>query len=332
MTREPAKSKKKGGADAVSLINTISSITSVNLDTFSPEPSIDGKGSHGGYCGPAVKPIALCMVGEIARDPDCRGLPISGIGGIETWRDAAEFMAMGAGSVQVCTAAMHFGFKIVEDMVSGLSNWMDAKGYRSLNLRDARQGGNNAIAEDWSFVGRLDYAPFEEWSMGGSMYMGDQGQNEEYGNENIGFRQVGIPYREARRVEGSSRWSRLRLLRLAADGITAFSNAPLKIWGLVGAVVAGATFLYAVIRVLRAIFYGVDVPGYESIFVAILFLGGMQLLTLGIMGSYIGRIFDEVKGRPLYIVRRAYGFEEAMPEDATPAPAAEPPRRIQSIR
>lgn len=150
----------------------------------------------------------------------------------------------------------------------------------------------------------------------------------------IGFRQVGIPYVEARRTEGHSRWSRLRLLRLASDGITAFSNAPLKIWGLVGAAVAGITFLYAVVRVLRATFYGVDVPGYESIFVAILFLGGMQLVTLGIMGSYIGRIFDEVKGRPLYIVRRAYGFDEAMPagaapEDATPAP---PPRRIQSIR
>ncbi len=70
------------------------------------------------------------MVGEIARDPECRGLPISGIGGIETWRDAAEFMAMGAGSVQVCTAAMHYGFKIVEDMVSGLANWMDGQGYR----------------------------------------------------------------------------------------------------------------------------------------------------------------------------------------------------------
>jgi len=79
----------KGGADAVSLINTINSITSINLDTFSPEPSIDGKGSHGGYCGPAVKPIALSMVSEIARDKETQGLPISAIGGITTWRDAA---------------------------------------------------------------------------------------------------------------------------------------------------------------------------------------------------------------------------------------------------
>jgi dihydropyrimidine dehydrogenase (NAD+) subunit PreA len=121
----------RGGADAVSLINTISSITSVNLDTFSPEPSIDGKGSHGGYCGPAVKPIALNMVAEIARDRETRGMPISGIGGITTWRDAAEFMALGSGTVQVCTAAMAYGFKIVREMIFGLESWMDEKGYTS---------------------------------------------------------------------------------------------------------------------------------------------------------------------------------------------------------
>jgi dihydropyrimidine dehydrogenase (NAD+) subunit PreA len=125
--RYPARAAMRGGADAVSLINTISSITSVNLDSFSPEPSIDGKGSHGGYCGPAVKPIALNMVAEIARDPETHGLPISGIGGVTTWRDAAEFMALGAGTVQVCTAAMTYGFKIVQEMISGLSQYLDEK-------------------------------------------------------------------------------------------------------------------------------------------------------------------------------------------------------------
>ncbi|BDW85880.1 NAD-dependent dihydropyrimidine dehydrogenase subunit PreA [Roseicyclus marinus] len=125
--RGPARAAKQGGADAVSLINTVSSITSVNLDSFSPEPSIDGKGSHGGYCGPAVKPIALNMVAEIARDPETRGLPISGIGGVTTWRDAAEFLALGAGNVQVCTAAMTYGFKIVQEMISGLSQYLDDK-------------------------------------------------------------------------------------------------------------------------------------------------------------------------------------------------------------
>lgn len=125
--RYPARAAKKGGADAVSLINTVSSITSVNLDSFSPEPSIDGKGSHGGFCGPAVKPIALNMVAEIARDAETRGMPISGIGGVTTWRDAAEFMALGAGNVQVCTAAMTYGFKIVQEMISGLSQYLDEK-------------------------------------------------------------------------------------------------------------------------------------------------------------------------------------------------------------
>ncbi|MCG6904013.1 MAG: NAD-dependent dihydropyrimidine dehydrogenase subunit PreA, partial [Rhodobacter sp.] len=130
--RKPARAAKAGGADAVSLINTISSITGVDLDSFSPLPSIDGKGSHGGYCGPAVKPIALNMVGNIARDPETAGLPISGIGGVTTWRDAAEFLAMGAGNVQVCTAAMTYGFKIVQEMISGLGDWMDEKGYTSV--------------------------------------------------------------------------------------------------------------------------------------------------------------------------------------------------------
>ncbi len=129
----PAEAAKRGGADAVSLINTINSITSVNLDTFTPEPTIDGWGAHGGYCGPAVKPIALNMVAEIARSANTAGLPISGIGGVTTWRDAAEFMALGAGNVQVCTAAMTYGFKVVQEMISGLSEFMDNYGLTSVD-------------------------------------------------------------------------------------------------------------------------------------------------------------------------------------------------------
>ena len=129
--RNPARAAFAGGADAVSLINTINSITSVDLDAMSPEPMIDGKGTHGGYCGPAVKPIAMNMVAEIARDPETFRKPISGIGGVTTWRDAAEFMALGAGNVQVCTAAMTYGFKVVQEMISGLSEWMDEKGHTS---------------------------------------------------------------------------------------------------------------------------------------------------------------------------------------------------------
>jgi dihydropyrimidine dehydrogenase (NAD+) subunit PreA len=132
--RWPARAAHKGGADAVSLVNTINSITSVDLDNFAPEPTIDGKGSHGGYCGPAIKPIAMSMVSEIARDKETFGFPISGIGGITTWRDAAEFMALGATNVQVCTAAMTYGFKIVDEMKSGLSRYLDEKGLALTDL------------------------------------------------------------------------------------------------------------------------------------------------------------------------------------------------------
>jgi len=130
--RLPAAAAKRGGADAVSLINTINSIVSVDLDSMSPEPSINGKGTHGGYCGPAVKPIAMSMVSEIARARATAGFPISGIGGVTTWRDAAEYIALGCGNVQVCTAAMTYGFKVVQEMITGLSQWMDEKGHKSI--------------------------------------------------------------------------------------------------------------------------------------------------------------------------------------------------------
>ena len=151
--RRPARAAKNGGTDAVSLINTINSITGVDLDTFAPMPTIDGKGTHGGYCGPAAKPIALHMVADIARDPETYGLPISGIGGVTTWRDAAEFMALGAGNVQVCTAAMVYGFKIVDEMISGLSNWMDEKGYATLDDFTGRATRN---VTDWQYL-NLNY-------------------------------------------------------------------------------------------------------------------------------------------------------------------------------
>lgn len=151
--RLPAAAAKRGGADAVSLINTINSIVSVNLDTMSPEPSIDGKGTHGGYCGPAVKPIAMSMVSEIARAPATAGLPISGIGGVTTWRDAAEFITLGCGNVQVCTAAMTYGFKVVQEMISGLSQWMDEKGHSS--IQDF-MGAAVPNTTDWQYL-NLNY-------------------------------------------------------------------------------------------------------------------------------------------------------------------------------
>ena len=121
----------RGGADAISLINTINSIMGVDLDTLAPRPAVRGHGSHGGYCGPAVKPIALNMVAAIAADPAIE-VPISGIGGIQAWQDAVEFLLLGASSVQVCTAVMHYGFRIVEHLKSGMEGWMREKGYRSI--------------------------------------------------------------------------------------------------------------------------------------------------------------------------------------------------------
>ncbi len=129
--KEPAHAAKRGGAHAVSLINTIQSLMGVDLDRLVPLPRVGDRASHGGYCGPAVKPIALRMVAELARDPDF-GRPICGIGGIETWRDAAEFIALGAGCLQVCTAVMHHGYGIVDDLVEGLDEYLRAKGMHSV--------------------------------------------------------------------------------------------------------------------------------------------------------------------------------------------------------
>jgi dihydropyrimidine dehydrogenase (NAD+) subunit PreA len=145
--KPPALAAHRGGADAVSLINTVNSVMGVDLDSLLIYPNTGGTGSHGGYCGPAVKPIALHMVAEIARNAAMKDLPISGIGGISTWKDAAEFMALGAGNVQVCTAAMTYGFKIVGEMCSGLAEYMDAKGFANI---EAFRGRAVPSIVDWN--------------------------------------------------------------------------------------------------------------------------------------------------------------------------------------
>lgn len=130
----PARAAVAAGANAISLINTINSIIGVDLDTLEMTPNIGGRGGHGGYAGPAVKPIALNMLAALGRDSVVAAsrLPISGMGGISDWRDAAEFLLLGASSLQVCTAVMHYGFRIIEDLCDGLSNWMDDKGYATI--------------------------------------------------------------------------------------------------------------------------------------------------------------------------------------------------------
>ncbi len=129
---EPGLAAVAGGGDGISLINTIKSIIGIDFDHMVPIPRVGQGASNGGYCGPAVKPIALHMVATLARDRAIK-IPISGIGGISNWRDAAEFIALGCTSVQVCTAVMHYGFRVVEDMIEGLSNFLDERGMKSVN-------------------------------------------------------------------------------------------------------------------------------------------------------------------------------------------------------
>jgi dihydropyrimidine dehydrogenase (NAD+) subunit PreA len=122
---------KRGGAHGVSLINTIKSIIGVDIDRFVPEPRVRGLSTNGGYCGPAVKPIALHMVASLARNPDF-GIPVSGIGGVSTWRDAVEFLLLGSSSVQVCTEVMLRGYRIVEDLIEGLEGYMSDHGFETM--------------------------------------------------------------------------------------------------------------------------------------------------------------------------------------------------------
>ncbi len=156
---EPGVAGVRGGADGLSLINTVKSIIGVDLDRLVPLPRVGGASTNGGYCGPAVKPIALHMVGALARDPRVT-IPISGIGGISDWRDAAEFLAMGATSVQVCTAVMHKGYRIVAEMIDGLNNYLDDKGLASVADLVGRAVPNftewGALDLEYKIVAKID--------------------------------------------------------------------------------------------------------------------------------------------------------------------------------
>jgi dihydropyrimidine dehydrogenase (NAD+) subunit PreA len=126
------RAAQRGGAHGVSLINTIKSIIGVDIDRLVPEPRVGGLSTNGGYCGAAVKPIALHMVAQLARDHEF-DIPISGIGGVSNWRDAVEFILLGSTSVQVCTAVMLEGYRIVEDMIEGLEEYMRTHGFETID-------------------------------------------------------------------------------------------------------------------------------------------------------------------------------------------------------
>ena len=124
---------KRGGADGIAAINTIKSITGVELDSFSVEPNVSGSSAVGGYSGAAVKPIALRFISDLAGAKELQDCHISGMGGIDNWYSALEFISLGAGSLQVTTAVMQYGYRIVEDMISGLKGYMIERGIRSVN-------------------------------------------------------------------------------------------------------------------------------------------------------------------------------------------------------
>ena len=121
-----------------------------------------------------------------------------------------------------------------------------------------------------------------------------------------GYRSVEIPYSRVARSGGSSSWSSIKLWRYALDGIFSFTVKPLKVWGVMGAVISLLSFVYAALIVLRTLLIGADLPGYASLIVAILFLGGIQLIGIGVLGEYIGRIYIDVKRRPHYFVRAVH--------------------------
>ncbi|ART50098.1 glycosyltransferase [Acidovorax carolinensis] len=126
----------------------------------------------------------------------------------------------------------------------------------------------------------------------------------------VGFRTTAVEYARPERVAGTTKFNGWRLWNFALEGITSFSTDPLRIWTYVGGVVASISFLFAIFMVIKVLFYGVDVPGYASVVVAVTFLGGLQLVGIGILGEYLGRSYIESKRRPVYLVRRVYGQKD----------------------
>lgn len=129
----PAMAAVEGGADGIAAINTIKSIMNINLDTFVSGPDVLGTSSVGGYSGRAVKPIALRFIHDLKKHESLKDIPVSGMGGIETWKDAAEFLSLGCETVQVTTAVMLYGYRVIDDLTDGLSYYLADQGYASVS-------------------------------------------------------------------------------------------------------------------------------------------------------------------------------------------------------
>ena len=124
----------------------------------------------------------------------------------------------------------------------------------------------------------------------------------------IGYEPVVIPYMRPARTQGESSWPLRKLWSFALDGLTSFSTRPLKLWTYIGSLIAALSFIFGVYVIIRTLVYGVDTPGYASLIAVVSFLGGIQLVSLGVLGEYLARVYSEVKDRPVYLVRQKIGF------------------------
>ena len=147
-----AEAARRGGADGIAAINTIKSIIEVNPHTYVSAPAVHGMSAVGGYSGSAVMPIALRFIAELGKNPALAGMHISAMGGVETWLDALEFILLGADSVQVTTAVMQYGYRIVEDLKAGLKLYLEEKGFQS--VRDARGLALDTVSETTNVLER----------------------------------------------------------------------------------------------------------------------------------------------------------------------------------
>ncbi|MBX9588666.1 MAG: glycosyltransferase family 2 protein [Hyphomonadaceae bacterium] len=141
----------------------------------------------------------------------------------------------------------------------------------------------------------------------------------------MGFRSVGVPFHVPPRSTGTSRWRVRQLLRFALDGIATFTTIPLRVWSYLGLIISLFAFLYAVAMLLEALIYGVSVPGFPTLIISVLFFAGVQLISLGVIGEYLGRVYEEVKGRPLFLVAEELGLDGDRPRISAGEPREQRP-------
>jgi glycosyltransferase involved in cell wall biosynthesis len=138
----------------------------------------------------------------------------------------------------------------------------------------------------------------------------------------MGFRSVGVPFTVPQRVGGKSRWRPRQLLRFAFDGLTSFSTVPLRVWSYLGLLISLFAFGYAMLILIKTLIYGVDAPGFPSLIISVMFFAGVQLISLGVLGEYLGRMYEEVKGRPLFLVSEELGMDRQAADPATTSTGA----------